>query len=125
MVAAEHGDKVGREVFNQVDALVDRIGSADKPCFLGGPHLGWNGDYETAFAVGSGNIPSIDDVFHQALRAELGQHEHAVYSAVDEITEYEVYDSIFAAERNRRFGSFYGKRMEPGAFSTGKYHPKN
>ena len=102
--------------------LENGVGRAHIPGFVFGLHLCRHGNDEPALTVDIGNVPAVDDMFHQALGFELGQNENTVDSAVDEITEHEVDDTVFSAERNSRFGALIGQRGQTAAFSAGKDH---
>ncbi len=107
------------EVLDQVRVLENRVRSSHIPRLVLGLHLRRDGDDETALHVSAGDVPAVDDVFHQALRLELRKNENTVDSAVDEITEHKVDDPVFPAERNRGFGSLVSERCKPSSFSSG------
>ena len=119
VVAAEDCDEIRAEVLDQVRVLENRVRSSHIPRLVLGLHLRRDGDDETALHVSAGDVPAVDDVFHQALRLELRKNENTVDSAVDEITEYKVDDPVFPAERNRGFGSLVSERCKPSSFSSG------
>ena len=124
MVSAEHRHQIGTEIFDQMGILENGVRSAHIPGLILGLHLRRNRNDEPAAPVDIGNIPPVDDVFHQALGFELRQHENAVDPAVDEITEHKVDDPVFSSERNGRFRPLIGQRRQTTAFTAGKNHSK-
>ena len=54
----------------------------------------------------------------QRLASELGQNINGIDSGIDEITQNEVNNSVFAAERDCRFCAFFRQRIQPGTLTT-------
>ena len=78
-----------------------------------------------AALLGVREVPAVDDVFHQALRFELGQDEDAVDAAVHEVAQHEVDDAVFAAERDGGFRALVGQGSQTGPFAAGEDHGQN
>ena len=125
MVASENRDEIRTEILDQMRVLIDCVRSSHVPGFIGGLHLRRNRDDETPAHMRAGDVPSVDDVFHQALGFELRKDENAVDSAVDEVAEHKVDDSVFPSERNGRFGPLVCERCQPAPLASGQNHGKN
>ena len=124
MVAAENRHQIGTEIFNQMHILKNGVRGSHVPGFVCRLHLRGNRNDETSLPVGTGNVPAVDDMFHQTLGFELGQDKDAVDAAVDEVAQHEVDNPVFSAERHGRFGALIGQRSKTPAFSPGKDHGK-
>ena len=124
VVSAENGDEIGLEVFDQRHVLVNRVCGSAVPCAVLCLHLSGNRDDEASADLGGGNVPAVDDVFHQALGFELSQNEDAVNSAVDEVTEHEVDNSVFSAKGDGGFRALVGQRSKSGSFAACQDHAK-
>ena len=59
-------------------------------------------------------------MLEQALAAELRQHVNRVQAGVNEITENEIDNTIFATEGDGRFGALLGKRIKAATFAAGE-----
>ena len=117
VIAAEDRHHVRVGLLHQVDVLVDGVGRSLVPGFVRGAHLGRHRNHELRFEQAA-ELPSLAQVLQQRLAAELRQHIDRVDAGVDEITQDEIDDPVFPAERNGRFGPFLGKREEPGALAS-------
>ena len=74
---------------------------------------------EVAFEQAA-ELPSLAQVLEQRLAAELGEDIDRVDSGINEITENEIDDAVFAAEGDGRFGTLAGKRKKTGSFTSGE-----
>ncbi len=120
VIAAEDRHHVRVGLLHQVDVLVNRVRSALVPGLAGRAHLRRHGDDELRFQQAA-ELPALAHVLQQRLAAELRQHVDRVDSGVDEITEDEIDNAIFAAEGNRRLSAFLGKRVQPGTLPAGQH----
>jgi len=126
MIATEYRHQLRIGLFDKIDVLKYRIGSALVPCFILGTHLGGNVDDEMALEQ-SAKLPSFAEVLKQGLAAELGQHVNRVNAGVDEVAEDEIDDPVLAPEGDRGLGTFPREWIEPRTFAAGKYdseHPR-
>ena len=121
VVASENGNQVRIGLLHQIDVLEDGIGRTLVPGLVLRTHLCRHVDDEVALQH-SAELPSLAQMLQQRLAAELGEHIDRVDSGIDEITENEIDDPVFASERNRRLGALPREGEEPGPFATGKYN---
>ena len=125
VISAEHGQQIRLEVFDQMRVLVDRIRRSAVPCAVFRLHLGGHGNDEASAHLGAGDVPAVDDVFHQTLRFELGQNKDAVDPAVHEITQHKVDDPVFSPERDCGFRALVGQRRKTRSLAAGEDHGKH
>jgi hypothetical protein len=123
MIAAEDRHHFRVRLFHQVDVLVDGVGRSLVPRLVGRAHLRRHGNHELALQQTPG-LPSFGQVLQQRLAAELSQHINRVDSRVEEITQHEIDDPVFTAERHGRFGPFLSERKEAGALASRQHDPQ-
>jgi len=114
VIGAEDGDQVRIGLLHQIDVLVDGVGVALIPGFVGRAHLGRNRNQELV-AEQAAELPALAQVLQERLAAELREHVDRIDSGIDEIAENEIDDPVFPSKRNGRFGPFQGERRKPRA----------
>ena len=122
VVAGEDDHIVRVKALDEVDVLVDGVGSALVPAGLlvmalvGGQHLG--------AAVGLVQAPglAVADILVQLQGLILGQNAHGVDAGVNAVAKREVDDPVLAAEGYGRFGGFLRQDLQTAALATGQKH---
>ena len=112
----------GMETVDEVDVLIDGIGSALIPAallvvaFVRGQHLG--------AAVGFVQTPglTVADILIQFQRLVLGQNTDGVDTGVYAIGKGKVDDAVLAAKRYCRLGSLFCQNLQSAALTAGQKH---
>src|SRR5207247_2374358 len=120
VIGAEDDHVVRIGLLDQIDVLMQRVGSASIPILAGGSHLGGYRNDEVLLQEAA-DFPAFAQVLQQALTLELDQHIDGIDAGIHQVAENEIDDAIASAERDRRLGSFLSQGIEPCTFSSGQY----
>ena len=113
LIAREDQDVARRRAPHVTEALADGVGGALEPVaalfgLLGGQHA----DERRREHV---ELVGHRDVFVQALRVELRQHEDLAQAGVQAVADRDVDQSVFAPDRHRRLRTLEGEREQARA----------
>jgi hypothetical protein len=115
VVGADHDHDVGALVLDDVEALVDRVRTAEVPVLADALLRGHRGD---VVAEQRRHAPRLGDVPVEAVRLVLRQHDDVQVVGVHEVRQREVHQPVDAAEGHGGFGPCRRQRHEPLAFPT-------
>ena len=121
VVAAEDQHVVRVELFDELNILINGVGSA------GIPFAGLAGHVRRQHinaAVGQVQIPggAAADIGVEQKRTVLGQHTHHIDAAVGAVAQRKVDDAVLAAVRDRRLGHIGGQNAQAAALSACQQH---
>ena len=118
MVRPKNRHQVGIGLLDQINILINRVGSALVPRLLFRTHLRRHVDDEVALQQPA-ELPALAQMLQQRLAKELSEHVNRVNAGIDEVAEDKIDDPVLASEWNGGLGAFAGQRIEPGAFPSG------
>src|SRR5205814_5797691 len=101
---------LGAASLQQIEVLVDGVGSAAVPRFSR-PHLRRNGrDVLSQFGIVYG--PAVTQMLLQGMGLILREHENAAEPRMQAVAEGEIDDAIASAKGHSRLGPLGGQRMQ-------------
>ncbi len=109
VIGAEQHDQIGLGLLDQVGVLEDGVGRAAVPRLTRRAHLRRHRNDELLLKQ-SAELPAVAQVLKQRLAPELDQNIDRENSGIDEITQDEIDDAIFAAKWHRGLGALPGQR---------------
>ena len=112
MVARQDEHVLGVVAFNEVDVLVNGVGSALVPVGTSGRLIRRQHMYAAVQAV---QVPwlSVADVLVEQQRLVLRQDTDCVDAGIDAVGEREINDAVLAAERNGGLCQLFGEGVQP------------
>ena len=109
VVGADDDHDVGLHVLDDVDRLVDRVGGAEVPVLAEALLRGDRGD---VVAQQRGEAPHLRDVAVQRVGLVLGQHDDVAVIGIHQITQREIDQAEYSAERDGGLRSIAGQRHQ-------------
>ena len=119
LIAREDQDVIDIRLLQIPKVLADRVRCALIPPFAIESLLSSQKLHETAAigieGVGAANVPVEAD------RVKLGQHVHAIQSAIDAVRQRNINQPILASQRHRRLRTVLRQRIKSCAPSASQY----
>ena len=121
MVAGKYYDIFGVITLDKAEVLINGVCGAFIPVAAGVALVRRKNKCAAAHAV---KVPglSVSDILGKFERLILGKDAYGVNAGVNSVGKGKSDDSVFSAERNRRFGKVFGEGIKSAALAAGQKH---
>ena len=120
MIAGEHHHVLRRVALDDVDVLIDRVGSAEIPHGLGDA-LRSRQNVEALVAFGTEEVPTVLQMSDQAVSLVLRGDGDAPDAGVERVRQGKIDDARFAAEVDGGFDATVGQFHQASAAPAGQH----